>query len=213
MARVKTATRTISNAGRLRTLVVVASPKAQGILATESLAEYTCLKLALFDPDVVSIRVQPMTVQVAVDGEPRAYTPDAEYIHADGHIGLREFKWARDSLDEEDIKKLSAASRQLGKDGYEFKVVFANELDTGHLVRNVTALRRYADWPITDLLKSSVFQFLDCGATRRTLGDLRELVGPAGVGAVLRMLWEGAIQADLTGMPLDRDTPVWKSTT
>jgi len=92
MAKVKTATRTLSNAGRLRTLVITTSHKAEGVLVAESLVEYDGLLELMANPDIVSMRVQPETIYFELDGRSVAYTPDVRFVRRDGRIGFREFK-------------------------------------------------------------------------------------------------------------------------
>jgi hypothetical protein len=160
MARVKTATRTIRNAGPGRTMVLVASRKAVGELPTESLIEYDGLIELLADPDIVSVQVQPETISLEIDGETVKYTTDAKFVRRDGSIGFREFKDSSKPLSPEMERKLQAAKTHFVQRGYEFSVRTSGEIGAGFRIANLKLLKRYARWTTSEAFQRSVLDFV-----------------------------------------------------
>lgn len=156
MAKRKTATRTISNAGRLRTLRVVAATKAIGLAPTESSVEADGVVDMEYDRAIASFQVQPEKFRVVVDGKTTIYTPDARYVRPTGVIGFREFKESTEALDPEEVRKLDAAAKQFTRDGYEFDIVDAAQLRRGHRMPNLRLLKRYSQWPASERLRRQV---------------------------------------------------------
>ena len=210
MAKVKTATRTLSNAGRMRTLVIATSHKAEGVLVAESLVEYDGLLELLADPDIASLRVQPETLEFEMDGRAVSYTPDVRFVRQDGRIGFREFKPPVATLDDEVVAKLGVAQEVLTKQGYEFDVRDSDSVRQGHRIENLRLLKRYAVWPTSQAFQRPVLDFVG-GYDDVCLQDLRDLVGPHGYGALYRMLWERQLQADLEERALGALTRIWRA--
>lgn len=210
MAKVKTATRTLSNAGRLRMLVITTSQKAEGVLVAESLVEYDGLLEMLADPDIASLRVQPETLDFEMDGRAVSYTPDVRFVRQDGRIGFREFKPPIASLDDEVVAKLDVAQEVLTKQGYEFEVRDSDTVRRGYRIENLRLLKRYAAWPTSQAFQRRVLDFVG-GRDDVRLQDLRDHVGPHGFGALYRMLWEQQLWADLEDQVLGAMTRIGRS--
>lgn len=210
MAKVKTATRTLSNAGRLRMLVIATSHKAEGVLVAESLVEYDGLLEMLADPDIASLRVQPETLDFEMDGRAVSYTPDVRFVRQDGRIGFREFKPPVASLDDEVVAKLDVAQEVLTKQGYEFEVRDSDTVRRGYRIENLRLLKRYAAWPTSQAFQRRVLDFVG-GQDDVRLQDLRDHVGPHGFGALYRMLWEQQLWADLEDQVLGAMTRIGRS--
>lgn len=210
MAKVKTATRTIRNAAPSRSLALVTSPKAIGDLPTESLVELDGLIELTSDRDIVSVKVQPETFELEVDGKEVKYTPDVEFVRRDGRIGFREFKDSSKPLPPEMQRKLQVASEFFAQRGYEFIVRTSDELREGYRIANLKHLKRYARWKTSEAFQRAVLEFVG-GREDLYLNDLRERVGPAAYGAMYRMLCDGQLEADLQAAPLSGSTRVWRS--
>jgi len=208
MVKRKTATRTISNAGRLQATRVVAGIKAIGLAPTESSVEADGLLDMQYDRTIATFQVQPKTFELVVDGEARKYTPDVKYVRATGVIGFREFKDASQPLPPDEVRKLEAAARRFNDEGYDFDIVNSAELRRGYRMANLRLLKRYAQWPTSERLRAQVHDFLRQPG-RHTLGCLRDLVGLAALGGLYRMLWDQAVGVDLVAAPLCSATPVW----
>lgn len=210
MAKVKTATRTLSNAGRLRMLVITTSQKAKGVLVAESLVEYDGLLEMLADPDIASLRVQPETLDFEMDGRAVSYTPDVRFVRQDGRIGFREFKPPIASLDDEVVAKLYVAQEVLTEQGYEFEVRDSDTVRRGYRIENLRLLKRYAAWPTSQAFQRRVLDFVG-GQDDVRLQDLRDHVGPHGFGGLYRMLWEQQLWADLEDQVLGAMTRIGRS--
>jgi hypothetical protein len=207
MAKIRTATRALSNAGRLRLLVAIASRKAVGEMPAESLVEYDGLTELLADPDIVSAQVQPETIQLHIGGVQRNYTPDVRFIRRDGRIGYREFKLSKLELDEESAAKLDAARASYEARGYEFDVRDAGEIRRGYRLENLRLLKRYASWATSEDFQRRVWELVgDDGET--CLQDARDFVGSNNYGSLYRMLWDGHLVADLVRARLSGATKV-----
>ena len=209
MAKRKTATRVISNAGRLRVLEVVAAAKAIGIAPTESSVESDGLIDLAYDRSVASFQVQPVTVDLLVDGVARRYTPDVKYVRHTGVIGFREFKDSDHPLEPDMVRKLEAARLQFQRDGYEFDVMESGDLRRGFRMDNLRTLKRYSGWAASQLLREEVLAALQHGWAK-DLGQLRELVGLAGLGGLYRMLWDQEVGVDLESARLCAASRVWR---
>lgn len=208
MAKRKTATRTISNAGRLKVLTVLASHKSIGLAPTESSVEVDGLVDLEYDETVERFQVQPERVPVEVGGEVRDYYPDAKVVLRTGVIGYREFKDASEPLKPEVVLKLDAARTQMRSGGYQLDIVQSDQLRVGYRMENLHLLRRYARWPAPQRLREQVLGAMEA-KPRQTLGDLRTLVGTASLGGLYRMLWDKQVGIDLVSERLSARTPVW----
>lgn len=210
MARVKTATRAITNGGGLcRTLVLPATAKAVGELPTESLVEYDGLLEMIYDPDIVSVQVQPEVVALTVGTVNRAYTPDVKFVRRDGRIGYREFKQSLKDLDADTLEKLNAAAKHFASSGYEYSVVEVGQLRHGSRLSNIRLLKRYSRWPSSVSVERQIQEHLRRQG-QSSLHELRDLVGPAAYGNLYRMLWDQRLRADLDIEPLSGATRIWE---
>jgi hypothetical protein len=209
MARIKTATRTVSNAGRLVPLAIVSSGKGIGELVAESLSEYHGLVDMCFDNDIESIQVQPEVFELKVRGQLSRYTPDARFVRRDGRIGFREFKADKTKLTDEEIEKYEAAAAYFEARGFEYSIVDLKDLGAPYRPSNIRLLRRYADSPTSTEVTALVTGHLR-GQPLSVLNELRLLVGPGGLRSLYRMLWEQRVGLDITSGPLSGMTRVWR---
>lgn len=207
MAKIRTATRTISNSGQRRTLVSISTEKAVGFMPTESLVEYDGLIELIADKDVVSIQVQPETFSIEVDGDFVQYTPDVKFQRRNGRLGFREFKDSTAASDPEVRRKLNAFERYFCAQGFEFQVRTSDELRTGHKIANLKLLKRYASWATSDATKGVVLNMVESQREIR-LHELRMRMDSKHLGALYRMIWDGQLNADLEGAPLSGETVV-----
>lgn len=208
MARVKTKTRTISNAGQRRTLVCVASRKALGELPTESLVEFDGLIELIADHDIQTVEVQPRTFEIEVNGKILRYTPDVRYVRRNGKVGYREFKQDLTKFPAELAMKLDAAADHIRRQGDEFSIRTADEIRCGFRIRNLKLLHRYEQWPVAPSLKTALEEFLEQGP--QELHDLHTHCGRETVGSIYRLIWDRWLGADLDSALLCSRTRVWR---
>lgn len=207
MARIKTNSLTVSNAGQLRNVTLLASTKSVGRSPTGSSVEYDGLQDMVFDPHVVSFEVQPESIHVWVAGVRHRYTPDARCSLRGGQVEYREFKFDAKSLDPAYCSVLDAVGAHYRQRGETFRLVTAVELRIGHRMDNIRALRRYRDWSVPTGFRRQVLARLE-GQDNVALGDLQQLVGPAGLGALYRLLFDRVVLVDLTSRRLGAATAV-----
>ena len=92
MARLKTATRTLHNAGVRRVIGLFPSHKNQRMVPWESQIERDFFYDCEFRKDVVRYEAQPREFTYWLEGRSALYTPDAELILTDGTIAYCETK-------------------------------------------------------------------------------------------------------------------------
>lgn len=207
MAKLKTASRSVSNAGQLYNVGLI--PLRQGRCAYEAGVERDGLYDLGYRRDIVSVISQPETITLWIDGVLHKYTPDVLYANADGEIGITEFKHVTFETDEAYQAKLDAAKAYYGSKGIEFTVVKSDEIRLGYRMDNIRCLRRYYLWPLPTSITKLVIEYL-LKAGESTLGDLKDLVGVDGYGALYRMLYEQQIGVDLVVARLCSATRVWR---
>jgi len=147
MATLKTATRTIRNAGIRRVIGQFFSHKNGRSVVWESLLERDAFYAAEFEKRVVRYVPQPRRFTYFLDGRTAVYTPDMEVILHDGSVVYREVKPDSKVDDPESESKWRAIERALASQGYAFEFVRASDIERGHRAHNVRLLYRYARWP------------------------------------------------------------------
>jgi len=113
MARLKTATRKISNRGKSSPIGTSPSRKNGQPVPWESQAERDAHTEAEYDKRVLRYTPQPVTLPVWVSGVKRSYTPDLEVQLQTGEVIYREVKSCREDLDDAAATKLAAVDRDL----------------------------------------------------------------------------------------------------
>lgn len=207
MAKLKTDSRNVSNAGQLRNVGII--PLPQGRCVYESGVERDGLYDLSYRRRIISLVSQPETIELWIDGVLHEYTPDVKYITSDGEIGLREFKHADFVADAAYQAKLDAAKRHYATKGIEFTVMKSDEIRLGHRMDNIRCLRRYYSWPLPESIRRCVLDHLRITA-ESTLGDLKDLVGVNAYGALYRLVYEQQLGVDLAEGRLCSATRVWE---
>jgi hypothetical protein len=208
--------------------VLTHSDKAGGSIALESEAERLVAHMLNLDPNVISYRPQPFSVElitgsIARTGEDKSqlrarvnrlgssaafYTPDFGLQWASGVRAALEVKLEKYPGDAEYQRKLQVAKRVLGSHGMEFLQVvipscWRHPLRVNLPLMNV-ARKRHDLWPGAEV-SSRIEALKDEGAT--TMGDyLRGLDLDARMSPML--LVSGSLQADLVTHSLSWATPV-----
>lgn len=208
MAKFKTATRVVRNAGPRRTLSLPAIPNALGRLPTESGVEYAGLIEMSFDKDFKSLKVQPRTFELTVLGKTASYTPDVEYVRRNGIVGYREFKSDIEALDDETKDLLAAATAELAEQGFEYSVRDLTMIRGGFRLDNIRLLRRYSRVDCSDGFAVEVVRHVQ-SRPGLPFADLRDCVGSANFSALMRTLWDQRLTFDMASAPLSSSTGIW----
>lgn len=146
-----------------RPALLYACSKAQGIIALESPAEKTVAQLADLDPRVLSVKAQPLTVDVitgrlfysrdeVIDGrrmrekpevKKREYTPDLLLLLRGGRQLIIEVKNTLYPGDAEYWEKVEQAATVLRMNGYDFIVITLGHQSSHPLAQNADLLTSF----------------------------------------------------------------------
>lgn len=150
MAKLKTATRVISNAGVHRVIGHSPSQKNRFPVVWESLIERDYFLLLEHDPRVVRYTPQPETIQITLDSRWKSYTPDVLVFYADGTLCRVEVKPDDALRNPEIVARLEVIRAQYLLEGKDFRVVTASEIRIGWRIDNLRALRHYTRVPVDE---------------------------------------------------------------
>jgi TnsA endonuclease N terminal len=174
--------RRITNGRRHRAVGSYYSMKNRKAVPWESRVELHGFHHAEVDPNVVSYRAQPHTLELLSGGRKCLYTPDREDRHANGRIEVVEIKDKhKPERDPEYARKLALARQVYGSLGWSFRIVERADLQAEprySAVETLQCYRRTAIWP-QDI---EVLAALAKRGAPITLGDLCEALGPPAVG-------------------------------
>jgi hypothetical protein len=150
VAKLKTATRVISNAGMHRVIGHSPSQKNRFPVVWESLIERDYFLLLEHDPRVVRYIPQPETIQITVDPRWESYTPDVLVFYANGTLCRVEVKPDEALSDPELEARLEMLRVQYLLEGKDFRVVTASDIRIGARIENLRALRHYTRVPLDE---------------------------------------------------------------
>lgn len=210
MAKLKTATRTIRNAGIRRVVGEFYSHKNGRSVVWESLLERDALYDAEFDKEVVGYIPQPCQFTYFLDGRTAVYTPDMEVTLRDGSVAYREVKPDSKVDAPEAQSKWNAIERVLARQGYAFEFVRASDIERGHRAHNLRLLYRYARWPDVELAVAELERHVST-APESTVASLRLVLKRWGMdpAAVYHALFHQRLRCDLEREVIDGRTLVW----
>lgn len=150
MAKLKTETRVIHNAGIHRVIGHSPSRKNRRAVVWESLIERDYFLLLEHDPRVVRYVPQPETIDITLDPRWESYTPDVLVYYADGTLCRVEVKSDDALRDPEIVARLEVVTTQYLLEGKNFRVVTASQIRIGSRVDNLRALRYYTRVPLVE---------------------------------------------------------------
>ena len=211
MARLKTATRTLHNAGVRRVIGLFPSHKNQRMVPWESQIERDFFYDCEFRKDVVRYEAQPREFTYWLEGRSALYTPDAELILTDGTIAYCETK-PQEKADAPELQaKWQAIATALTKEGFAFWMVRDTDLRRGHRAQNLRLLYRYVAWPGSEQVAKAVGLHLPRGtlAVEQVIRQFRALGLDA--GCVYHALFTKNLECDLESAPINIHTSVWRS--
>ena len=206
MAKLKTATRTIHNAGRLKVVGQFHSYKNGVSVSWESQVERDLLYCLEFAQDVASYVPQPETFEFWLDGKKCRYTPDVRVTQTDGEIRFKETKAELPNPESVMALRLNAAQSAIEGKGYALDIVCADEIRRGHFVTNIRLLYRYAQWLLPEEFAEKINRVLPPAGL--ALGALVEAVGAEYTGAIYRLMYDQFISVDMEAAPISFGTPV-----
>lgn len=213
MAKLKTATRTISNAGVRRVVGLLASRKNKLAIAWESLNERDYFYDCEFSRRVLRYACQPETVTLWIDGKSVTYTFDARVWRDDGSVLNAEVKPDKVADDPEWAPLFEAAGRYFHLRGEAYQVVRESSFRRGERMDNIRLLYRYADWPTTPKRMQTVLDWLPAGGEPVDLGDLTAWARYTSqdLGVIYHLMFHQQIGADLEARLIGAETRVWRA--
>ena len=171
----------------------------------ESRLELARLMLADFDRAVTAVAAQPFWLRFRDGGRVRRHVPDFLLVRADRSVLLVNIKPAGQAADPEVAEALEWPGRLAAGHGWDYEVwTGADPVYLGN-VRFLAGYRR--PWVVPAAWAEAVLALRRPGDTVRSLACRAARACPPGSArpAVLRLLWEQRLAADLH-RPLDGDS-------
>lgn len=212
MARFKTETRVIHNAGIHRVIGHSPSRKNRCAVVWDSLIERDYFLLLEHDPRVVRYVPQPETIDITLDPRWKSYTSDVLVVHEDGTLCRVEVKSDKAVQDPEIAARLGVIGVQYLIEGKDFRVVTASQIRVGKRVINLRALRHYTRVPLDEKSVSTVRSVLEAnpGIQLNSAAGLIAALGVAQPLAVLyHMMFLQHIKFDLDGALIGPKTALY----
>ncbi len=119
------------------------SRKNARMIHWESLLERDAVFLFEFSSGVRQFREQPLTINYALEGKPRRYTPDFELILSDGSVELVEVKPKEKLLLPENSLRFTAITRHLSLQGWPLRFLTEESVRRPVLLDQLRQLFRY----------------------------------------------------------------------
>jgi hypothetical protein len=212
MAKLKTATRTIHNAGGGRVIGQIPSLKNRTGVAWESLIERDFEYYLEFLLKVGGYVPQPEQTTLPVNEQIRRYTTDFLVRMLCGEWVFVEVKSDKAKGNPKYEALFEAARQHYEQQGHKFLVVYASDLRRGHLMANIRTLYYYARWPSSKRQKSKVMEMAPSVNEKYPLISLIGRVRDVGIsaGVIYQLLFEKMLVADLVNESLNPQSMIWR---
>lgn len=182
------------------------------MIAFESTIERDELTLADFDPDVLTIEEQPLTISYQHNNKTATYTPDLLIQTLEKSI-LIECKPATMVNTEDNQRKFRAAEVWCKENGHEFQIVTDEQLRSGSRLANVKKLTQYARHFVHPHTKSRVYNILQGIQTPVTLLTLAQEIAPNNplsvMSTIFHLAYHHQIALDLDSGKLYNSSLCW----
>lgn len=196
--------RSVSNRGRNAT-GRFPSIKMGRMIQFESLVELDYIYLLDYDPDVEQFEEQPITIEYRCGAKTLRYTPDFLVVRQ-AHRKLVECKPDEFVNTEENQRKFRAAESWCAEKGWAFCVVTATQIRSGHRLRNVKFLTRFARFRPDVIVRARIYDYLMGTALPTTVLALaqeassRDVV--AGIATVFHIVFHHELTVELDQAPV-----------
>jgi len=213
MTTLKTATRSVSNAGVRRVVGAFPSRKNALALAWESLIERDYFYDCEFSLLVRRYVPQPETVTLWIDDKSVTYTSDVRVEHYDDSVLYTEVKPDDVADDPEWAPLFEAAERHYHVRGEHYAVCRESSIRRGKRMDNIRLLYRYAGWPTTPRQVETILKWLPAGGRPVALGDLTAWARYTSqdLGVIYHLMFTQQIGADLEPCLIGPEMPVWRA--
>lgn len=139
----------------------------------ESSIERDYVRLADFDPNVVDIIYQPLTIHYLYKHRKRKYYPDFKILKKDGKIAIVEIKSSNKLNKSDNVIKYMIGRLYCEKMGWEYHIATENEIRPGALQNNLSLLRAFGNQPVEIKKLNAVLNNLQMSGTC-TISMLRD---------------------------------------
>lgn len=202
--------RKVANRGR-NMIGYFPSLKMQRMVAFESTLERDYLYLLDYDREVQAFAEQPLTIEYWDGGKLRRYTPDFHVV-GPGWDRLVECKPTVFAAQEENQRRMRAASAWCREQGWQFCLVTDQDVRAGFRLQNVKSLTRYARHLIAPGIRGHVYSLLLAAPGALTVAELLRGLAvprPTALASLLGMVFHHEIHIPLDDAPIAGATPVY----
>ncbi len=160
------------------------------------------------DADVIRFQEQPVRIRYQMDGKAQSHIPDLMIMKHERPI-LCEIKPNDARQDAEFQRRTEAMKRWLRPHGYEYTVMYEDDIRQGERLKNARFLLRYGRQDLSEQRREWMRrQFKACGGAMSWASvRSRGMKDPVFLSALCRCVLEGSLKLDLAA-PWDVDTRV-----
>lgn len=167
------------------------------MLQWESLAELNAMRLLDATPAVRSFAEQPAVVRYSLNGESRIHHPDLLVERDNDLKELWEVKSAKDAAREEVAARTTLLQAALPTYGYEYRMVYAEQLRRQPRLSNVLEILKWGHGPITAVERERVRAILTQLPAVTWGAAVSGVLGRSGRHSLCRLVLEGMLAFDL----------------
>lgn len=176
------------------------------MLQWESVAELNAMRLLDADPSVLFFAEQPLILRYRLNGESRLHYPDQLVKRDTGSKELWEIKSERDAARSDVAARTALLRAALPTYGYEYRLVYAEELRRQPRLSNVLEILTWGRGPITAVDRERTRALLTRVPAVTWGAAVSGAVGCSGRQVLSRLVLEGMVAFDINEK-LALDTP------
>lgn len=176
------------------------------MLQWESVAELNAMRLLDADPSVPFFAEQPLLLRYQLRGESRLHYPDQLVKRDTGSKELWEIKSERDAAREDVAARTALLRAGLPTYGYEYRLVYAEELRRQPRLSNVLEILKWGRGAITAVERERIRALLTRAPAVTWGAAVSGAVGRSGRQVLCRLVLEGMLAFDVNKR-LALDTP------
>lgn len=177
----------------------------------ESPIERNAVKLLDADPAVIQFCEQPCEITYLLDGGKHSFFPDLLVCYRESKEFWEVVKSA-EAISSENANRIELFRATLPKFGYGYRLVVAEEIESGHRLANSEVLLRYGRKPVPLIERERIRRIILRAGGISWQSVLDGHVGPSGREYICRLLLEGVLHIEIS-RPLTGHTVISLSST
>ncbi len=189
--------RKVVTRSRARPTGKVPSWKMGRMLQWESVPELNAMRLLDADPFVRFFAEQPLTLRYRLNGESRIHYPDLLVERDNDLKELWEVKSAKDAAREEVAARTRLLQAALPTYGYEYRMVYAEELRRQPRLSNALEILKWGRGPITAVERERIRAILNRLPAVTWGAAVSGALGRSGRHSLCRLVLEGTLAFDV----------------